>query len=43
MRCVKPRYTTDELFAGKSPREWRAQYASAYDRDPDVGLEVIDD
>ncbi len=43
IRCAKPRYTTEELFAGKSPREWRAQYASVYDRDPDVGRETIED
>jgi antitoxin component of MazEF toxin-antitoxin module len=42
IRRAKPRYTLDELFAGKSPDEWREIYANAYDWGPDVGQEIID-
>jgi antitoxin component of MazEF toxin-antitoxin module len=43
IRHAKPRYTLDELFAGKSPDEWRAIYANAYDWGPDVGQENIEE
>ncbi|MEA2790613.1 MAG: antitoxin MazE [Acetobacteraceae bacterium] len=42
IRHAKPRYTLDELFAGKSPDDWRKIYANAYDWGPDVGQEIID-
>ena len=42
IRRAKPRYTADEMFAGKSPEEWRSIYGNAYDWGPDVGLETID-
>lgn len=41
IRRAKPRYTADEMFAGKSPEEWRAFYANADDWGPDVGQETI--
>jgi hypothetical protein len=31
------------LFQGKSPQEWRAEYAGAYDWGPDIGREAIQD
>lgn len=43
IRRAKPRYTADDLFAGKSPEDWRALYANAYDWGPDVGQEVIEE
>jgi antitoxin component of MazEF toxin-antitoxin module len=43
IRHAKPRYTLDELFAGKSADEWRAIYANAYDWGPDVGQEIIEE
>jgi antitoxin component of MazEF toxin-antitoxin module len=42
IRRAKPRYTLDELFAGKSPDEWREIYANAYDWGPDIGQEIIE-
>jgi antitoxin MazE len=41
IRRATPRYTLEELFAGKTPQEWRALYAGAYDWGPDVGQEII--
>jgi len=35
--------TLDDLFAGKTPDEWRAAYSGAYDWGPDVGREVVED
>jgi antitoxin MazE len=32
-----------ELFEGKSPEEWRAAYAGAFDWGPDVGREVVEE
>jgi len=43
IRRAKPRYTLEEMFAGKSPEEWRALYASAYDWGPDVGRERVEE
>jgi antitoxin MazE len=43
IRRAKPRYTVDELFAGKSPEEWRALYANAYDWGPDLGQEITEE
>jgi hypothetical protein len=33
----------EELFHGKSPKEWRAAYAGALDWGPDVGREVVEE
>jgi hypothetical protein len=33
----------EELFHGKSPKEWRAEYAEAFDWGPDVGREVVEE
>jgi antitoxin MazE len=42
IRRAKPKYTMEDMFAGKSPAEWRAMYADAYDWGPDVGQEIIE-
>ena len=38
---TKPRYTLEEMFAGKQADEWRALYADAFDWGPDVGREIV--
>ncbi len=35
--------TLEELFAARSPAEWRAEYAGAYDWGPDVGREIVEE
>jgi antitoxin MazE len=37
IRRAKPRFTRDELFAGKSPSEWRSIYANAHEWGADAG------
>jgi hypothetical protein len=32
----------DELFRGKTPEQWRAEYADAFDWGPDVGREIVE-
>lgn len=41
IRRVEPRVTLQALFGGKTPEEWRAAYADAYDWGPDLGREAI--
>jgi len=36
-------WNSEELFRGKTPEEWRALYAGAYDWGPDVGREIIEE
>jgi antitoxin MazE len=43
IRRAKPRYTVEDLFAGKSAAEWRALYAGAYDWGPDIGREIVEE
>jgi antitoxin MazE len=43
IRRAKPRYTPDELFAGKSPGEWRTVYANACSWGPEMGRESEDE
>ena len=43
IRRSAPQFTLEELFRGKSPQEWRAAYAGAYDWGPDVGREVVEE
>jgi antitoxin MazE len=43
IRRAAPRYTSEELFRGRSPEEWRRLYAGAFDCRPDVGREVVEE
>ena len=43
IRRTVPRFTLEELFQGKSPKEWRATYAGAFDWGPDIGREVVEE
>ena len=43
LRRVVPHFTLEELFRGRSPEEWRAAYAGAYDWGPDVGRERVEE
>ena len=43
IRRAAPRFTLEELFRGKTPEEWRAIYADAYDWGPDVGREIVEE
>lgn len=42
IRRAAPRFTLEELFKGKSPKQWRAAYAGAFDWGPDVGRESVE-
>jgi len=39
LRRAVPHVALEELFSGRSPEEWRAEYAGAYDWGPDLGRE----
>lgn len=41
IRRALPRVTLREMFAGRSPEEWRREYADAYDWGPDIGRENV--
>ena len=43
IRRAKPRFTADEIFAGKTPSEWRTIYSHAYEWGPDAGRENVDE
>jgi antitoxin MazE len=43
IRRAAPRLTIEDMFRGKSPEEWRREYAGAYDWGADVGREIIDE
>ena len=43
IRPAAPRFTLQELFAGKSSQEWRTAYANAFDWGPDVGREAVEE
>jgi antitoxin MazE len=43
IRRAVPHFTLAQLFRGKSPEEWRAAYAGAFDWGPDVGREVVEE
>jgi antitoxin MazE len=43
IRRMVPHFTLERLFRGKSPEEWRAAYAGAFDWGPDVGREVVEE
>ncbi len=41
IRPSERRISLAELFRGKSPEDWRAEYAGAYDWGPDIGREIV--
>jgi antitoxin MazE len=43
IRHAVPHFTLEELFKGKSPKEWRAAYAGVFDWGPDVGREIVEE
>ena len=43
IRRAAPPVTLEQLFQGKSPEEWRAAYAGAFEWGPDVGREVVEE
>ena len=43
IRRTVPRFTLEELFQAKTPKEWRAAYARAFEWGPDVGREIVDE
>jgi antitoxin MazE len=43
LRRTIPRLTLEELFRGKTPEEWRAEYRDAFDWGPDVGREIVEE
>lgn len=43
IRPTQPRFTLEELFKGKRPKQWRAAYAEAFEWGPDVGREVVEE
>ena len=43
IRRATPRVTLAELFRGRSPSEWRALYAGAYEWGPEKGREIVEE
>lgn len=43
IRRAVPRFTLEELFKGKSPKQWRAAYAGAFDWGADIGREIVEE
>jgi antitoxin component of MazEF toxin-antitoxin module len=43
IRRIAPRFSLDELFRGRSPAEWRKDYATAFDWGPDAGRENVEE
>ena len=43
IRRAKPRFTSEELFAGKSPSDWRTIYANAHEWGADAGKENVEE
>ena len=41
IRRAAHRIAPADLFRGKTPEAWRAEYAGAYDWGPDVGREAV--
>jgi antitoxin MazE len=41
IRRVETDVVLEDLFRGKTPEEWRAEYADAYDWGPDMGREIV--
>jgi antitoxin MazE len=43
IRRASPHFTVEELFKGKNPKRWRAEYAGAFEWGPDVGREIVEE
>lgn len=43
IRPAAPNFTLEELFLGKTSKQWRAEYAGAFDWGPDVGREIVEE
>jgi antitoxin MazE len=43
IRRVATPITIEDMFRGKTPEEWREEYAGAYDWGPDLGREVVEE
>jgi antitoxin MazE len=43
IRKLPAELTVETMFAGKSPRAWRALYRGAYDWGPDQGRERVEE
>jgi antitoxin MazE len=43
IRRQVPHFTLEQLFRGKSPKQWRKEYSGAFDWGPDVGREVVEE
>lgn len=43
IRRAIPHFTLKELFRGRSPAEWRAAYADAFDWGTDRGREAVEE
>ncbi len=41
IRRAEPPVVLGALFQGKTPEEWRAAYAEAYEWGPDLGREIV--
>jgi antitoxin component of MazEF toxin-antitoxin module len=41
IRPAAPGFTLAELFAGRTPAQWRGAYADAYGWGPDIGREAV--
>ncbi|HEX3882074.1 MAG TPA: hypothetical protein VHW66_05405 [Stellaceae bacterium] len=43
IRRVASPVTIEAMFRGKTAKEWRKEYAGAYDWSPDLGREVVEE
>jgi antitoxin component of MazEF toxin-antitoxin module len=43
IRRAGPSVTLEQLFQGKSPAEWRAAYAGAFEWGSDMGREAVEE
>ncbi|WP_370655573.1 AbrB/MazE/SpoVT family DNA-binding domain-containing protein [Candidatus Binatus sp.] len=43
VRRAAPSFTLEGLFRGKSPKQWRAAYSSAFEWGADRGREVVEE
>jgi len=41
IRRVRQRVSLEDLFRGRSPGEWRSDYAGAHDWGTDIGREIV--